>query len=207
MVYKQKPRGFTYVGILLAIAIMGFFVAAVSEVWHTAAKREREAELLFAGGQIRQALTRYAASAPGGERYPRRLEDLLRDPRYPVPRRYLRQVYRDPMTPSGEWGLVTTGDFIVGVHSLSEEEPLKTAGFDFADRAFEDKKKYSEWVFMMVDTRAVRAPAATKTAPAAASRTPAASSTTPAASSPLPGTLAQPRSAPRQQRPPNSRAR
>lgn len=143
--------GFTYIGLLLAIAIVGIFMAAVSEVWHTAAQREREAELLFAGDQIRQALTRYAISAPGGERYPRNLKDLLRDPRYPLPRRYLRQVYRDPMTKSGEWGLVKTGDFITGVHSLSDEEPLKTAAFSFADRAFEDKKKYSEWVFMMVE--------------------------------------------------------
>ena len=143
--------GFTYIALLLGIAIMGFFMAAVSEVWHTAVKREREAELLFAGDQIRRAITRYATSAPGGERYPRRLEDLLRDPRYPLPRRYLRQVYRDPMTPSGEWGLVQTGDFITGVHSLSEDEPLKSAGFSFADRGFEDKKKYSEWLFVFIE--------------------------------------------------------
>src|SRR5204863_1369379 len=142
---KQKSGGFTYIGLLLGIAIMGFFMAAVSEVWYTAVKREREAELLYAGDQIRRAISRYAASAPGVERYPRRLEDLLRDPRYPLPRRYLRQLYRDPMTPSGEWELVKTGDFITGVHSLSEDAPLKSAGFRFADRAFEDKQKYSEW--------------------------------------------------------------
>jgi type II secretory pathway pseudopilin PulG len=148
---KRSADGFTYIGLLLGIAIMGFFMAAVSEVWHTAVKREREAELLFAGDQIRRALTRYAMSAPGVERYPRRLEDLLRDPRYPLPRRYLRQLYRDPMTASGEWGLVKTGDFITGVHSLSEDEPLKNAGFGLADRGFEDKKKYSEWAFMIIE--------------------------------------------------------
>jgi type II secretory pathway pseudopilin PulG len=148
---KGRPEGFTYIGLLLGIAIMGCFMAAVSEVWHTAVKREREAQLLFAGDQIRRALTRYAMSASGVERYPRRLEDLLRDPRYPLPRRYLRQVYADPMTPSGEWGLVKSGDFITGVYSLSEDEPLKSAGFSLADRGFEDKKKYSEWVFMLVE--------------------------------------------------------
>jgi type II secretory pathway pseudopilin PulG len=153
MSQKNKPStdGFTYIGLLLGIAMMGFFMAAVSEVWYTAVKREREAELLFAGDQIRRAITRYAISAPGAERYPRRLEDLLRDPRYPLPRRYLREVYRDPMTASGEWGLVKTGDFITGVHSLSEDEPIKSAGFGFADRGFEDKKKYSEWLFMYVE--------------------------------------------------------
>src|SRR5205085_3249330 len=166
---KGRPAGFTYIGLLLGIAIMGFFMAAVSEVWHTAVKRERETELLFAGDQIRKALTRYAISAPGGERYPRQLEDLLRDPRYPLPRRYLRQVYRDPMTASGEWGLVKVGDFITGVYSLSDEEPLKTAGFSDADRAFEDKKKYSEWLFMLVESpRISRARTAATAAPAGA---------------------------------------
>jgi type II secretory pathway pseudopilin PulG len=147
-VQQRSSGGFTYIGLLLAIAIVGFFIAAVSEVWHMGLKREREAELLFAGDQIRRALTRYATSAPGGERYPRRLEDLLRDPRYPLPRRYLRQVYRDPMSADGTWGLVKSGDFIIGVNSSSEEEPLKTGAFAFADRAFEEKKKYSEWIFM-----------------------------------------------------------
>ena len=171
MHYKEKRSsdGFTYIGLLLAIAILGFFAAGVSEVWHTALKREREAELLFAGDQIRRALTRYAISAPGGERYPRRLEDLLRDPRYPLPRRYLRQVYRDPMTADGEWALVKTGDFITGVHSLSEDEPLKSANFGFADRGFEDKKKYSEWIFMVVEpARNTRARAPTTVTPRAA---------------------------------------
>ena len=165
-------------------------MVAVSEVWQTALKRQKEEELLYAGDQIRQALTRYAMSAPGGERYPRRLEDLLRDPRYPLPRRYLRQVYRDPMTPDGEWALVKTGDFITGVHSQSDAEPMKTAAFRFADRAFEGKEKYSEWIFMMVDpARVTRARTATTTpAPKTATTT----TTTPAA----PRTLVRPAAPP-----------
>jgi len=179
MVAKNKPtpRGFTYIGLLLGIAIMGYFMAAVSEVWHTAVKREREAELLFAGDQIRRALSRYAAASPGVERYPRRLEDLLRDPRFPLPRRYLRQVYRDPMGASGEWELVKTGEFIIGVHSQSEDEPLKSAGFAFADRGFEDKKKYSEWMFMVVEPARARTRAPTKGASGAPSPAPARAAT------------------------------
>jgi type II secretory pathway pseudopilin PulG len=194
MVHK-KTRGFTYIGILLAIAIMGFFIAMVSQVWHTAAKREREAELLFAGDQIRRALTRYALSSPGGERYPRRLEDLLRDPRYPVPRRYLRQIYRDPMTPSGGWGFVMNGEFIIGVHSLSEEPPLKTGGFSLGDAAFADKTKYSEWLFMMVETPRLSR-VGVGTAPRPAAGRPAADAA-PAALKPVPGAVTQPRFAAR----------
>ena len=154
-------------------------MVAVSEVWQTALKREKEDELLFAGDQIRRALTRYAMSAPGGERYPRRLEDLLRDPRYPLPRRYLRQIYRDPMTPDGEWTLVKTGDFIMGVRSQSDAEPLKTAAFRLADRAFEGKEKYSEWIFMVVEPARVTR-ARTATTPAAPRTTTTTTTTTPA---------------------------
>ena len=34
-----------------------------------------------------------------------------------------------------------------GVHSLSENMPLKTAGFAVRDAAFEGKTKYSDWQF------------------------------------------------------------
>jgi type II secretory pathway pseudopilin PulG len=180
---KARCAGFTYIALLLAFAAAGIFMLAVSEVWQTALKREKEDELLYAGDQIRQALTRYAMSAPGGERYPRRLEDLLRDPRYPLPRRYLRQVYRDPMTPSGEWALVRTGEFITGVHSQSEEQPLKTAAFRFADRAFEGKEKYSEWIFLLVEPARVTR-ARTATTPAAAKTTATPTTTTPKPATP-----------------------
>lgn len=143
------PRGFTYIGFLLAIVVMGILLSAASQVWHTAQKREREAQLLFAGNEYRRALARYYFSTPGNtERYPRSLEHLVKDPRYPAVRRHLRRLYPDPMTPSGEWGLVMAGELIMGVYSQSDDEPMKIAGFAFPDRAFEGKTKYSEWVFV-----------------------------------------------------------
>jgi hypothetical protein len=40
--------------------------------------------------------------------------------------RYLRRIYRDPMTSKTEWGLVQSVDGrIMGVHSLSKDKPLK----------------------------------------------------------------------------------
>ena len=148
---QAHAPGFTYIGILLTIAMVGFLLAAASQVWHTAQRREREAELLFAGNEIRRALAQYYVSTPGnGERYPRRLEDLLKDPRYPTVRRYLRKLYPDPISGNAEWGLVKAGELITGVYSLSEEEPLKSSGFAFVDRGFEEKKKYSEWIFFPV---------------------------------------------------------
>jgi hypothetical protein len=36
------------------------------------------------------------------------------------------------------------------VHSLSEETPIKVANFHDADRQFEGKTKYNEWMFIYV---------------------------------------------------------
>jgi len=140
--------GFTYIALLLLVAMMSVSLAVVAQVWHTEQKRAKEEELLYVGNQIRRALALYAASAPGGgERYPRRLEDLTKDPRYPDVRRYLRKVYRDPITGSTDWGLVKAGDYITGVYSRSEEEPFKKSGFPPVDQGFEEQTKYSAWVF------------------------------------------------------------
>jgi len=146
---RRLSAGFTYLGLLLLVAMMGIALTVVSQVWQTVQQREKEDELLFVGDQMRRALTLYAANAQGGPRYPQSLEELLKDPRYPAPRRYLRKIYVDPITGRAEWGLVKgPGDVIMGVYSLSEDEPLKKTGFRFVDRAFEGKTKYSEWVFI-----------------------------------------------------------
>lgn len=123
-----------------------------AEVWHTAQQREREKELLFIGDQFRQALNDFYEHTPGKERrYPASLEDLLKDPRYPATQRYLRRIYRDPVSGSEQWGLITgPGGEIYGVHSLSEEEPVKKGNFSPEDRNFEGSMKYADWVFMYV---------------------------------------------------------
>ena len=146
----QRERGFTYIGVLVLVALVGIGLAAAGQVWHTAAKREKERELLFIGQEFRTALNRYAKHTPGKEkRAPMSLEELLRDPRHPGIQRYLRKIYVDPMTGSTEWGLVKgpAGE-IHGVHSLSTDAPLKKANFALADRRFEGATKYSDWVFM-----------------------------------------------------------
>src|SRR5262245_46206627 len=98
---RRRPcaGGFTYIGLLIAIAVMGIGLAAIGPVSRTLQLRELESELLFAGDQIRRAIGEYYESSPAGlKQYPKKLEDLLRDNRYPGVRRYLRRLYFDPMT-------------------------------------------------------------------------------------------------------------
>jgi len=140
--------GFTYVWLLVAVALMAAGLAAIGEVASTAAKREREAELLFVGDQFARAIAEYSASSPGAPQYPRKLEDLLADNRYPNARRYLRRIYPDPMTGRPDWGLVRgPGGGIVGVHSQSMERPLKTANFPQGYESFAGATVYSAWRF------------------------------------------------------------
>ena len=63
--------------------------------------------------------------------------------------RYLRRIYRDPITGKPEWGLVQspTGG-IMGVHSLSNGRPIKTGAFDEADKELDGKVRYSDWQFV-----------------------------------------------------------
>lgn len=146
-----RTAGFTLLGLLFLVAGLGIGMAAVGTLWHTAAIRERELELLFVGNQYRQAIRSFwETPLPAGvpRRLPRNFDELLSDPRFAQTVRHLRRIYRDPVTGGREWGLVREPDGgISGVYCLSREKPMKQTGFDRANHAFEGRERYSEWIF------------------------------------------------------------
>jgi type II secretory pathway pseudopilin PulG len=147
----MRQRGFTYVGLLLLVAMSSAALAAAGSLWSIESRREKEADLLFIGEQFTQAISSFRDRTPAGQmqRFPQRLEELVDDRRWPTPRRHLRQVYVDPMTGTREWGLVTApGGAILGVHSLSEGQPLKRAGFAPEHEDFAVAASYREWRFV-----------------------------------------------------------
>jgi len=151
---RHTCRGFTYLTALFVIAFMGVGAMAIGTAWDGAMRRERETELLFVGNAYRLAIQRYYLA--GQRRYPRALEELVKDPRQPPTQRYIRQLYPDPITGTNDWGIVKAPDGgVMGVYSKSELEPLKTANFKVRDRDLERGAKYSDWRF-------VYAPAAAK---------------------------------------------
>jgi type II secretory pathway pseudopilin PulG len=162
----ERDSGFTYLTVLIIIALMGVGLALAGEVWHTAAMRDKEAELLFVGNQYRNAISLYYESTPGAvKRYPRTLEELLKDERYPTVRRYLRSLYPDPVTGKPEWGIIKAPDGgVMGVYSLSEEQPFKAANFRPRDKTFEGAAKYSDWKFAYLPQAAAK-PGAKPSAP------------------------------------------
>lgn len=146
---RRAQFGFTYVGLLIIVAILGVTLASIGTVWHTSQQRFREKQLLFIGNQYSMAIAAYYQNSPGAvKQYPKKLEELLHDNRYPTTERYLRKLFTDPITGSAEWGLIKAADgSITGVYSLSEAEPIKKNNFAKSYAKFADKKHYSEWKF------------------------------------------------------------
>lgn len=146
---QRRQLGFTYMGLLFFVAVMGVMLAASGVVWSSVSKRAKERELLFIGHQFRTAIKTYYLSTPGTiKRYPAKLEDLLVDHRQAATVRHLRRIYADPMTGSREWGLVRAPDGgIQGIFSLSGQAPIKTGGFAVYDAPFSHAKAYVEWRF------------------------------------------------------------
>ena len=163
----RSQEGFSYIGILLMVALIGTQLALAGVVWSFAQARQKERELLFVGGQFRTAISQYYLNPKGPQKeYPRRLEDLIKDPRYPATIRHLRKIYADPITGKKQWGLIKlpNNGGIVGVYSLSEKEPIKTDNFRPADKSFARKQRYSEWKFAALGTVNVGAPGSPGTA-------------------------------------------
>jgi type II secretory pathway pseudopilin PulG len=145
--------GFTYIGVLFAVALMGISLALIATVTSQIQQREKERQLLFIGKQFMQAINSYYAYENPliGQlkQLPKKLEDLVEDRRAATIQRHLRKIFFDPFAASIEWGLIKdANNGIVGVYSKSEAKPIKVANFDQEFAAFADKQHYSDWKFI-----------------------------------------------------------
>lgn len=146
-----NSAGFTYITALVFVVIIGISLTTAGSVWTTVLQKEREQELLFAGDQIKRAIQAFYKETPGGRtpEYPRSLQDLLKDSRYLSQRRYLRRVYRNPMSRDGKWEFVIDSrGGIKGVFAKSKGTPIKKANFPVGYENFEKAATYSDWKFM-----------------------------------------------------------
>jgi type II secretory pathway pseudopilin PulG len=158
----RRPHGFTYLGLLILIAVLGITSTVSLQVGSILQRRAAEEELLQIGTEFRNALISYANATPVGQkRAPANLQELLKDPRYPNPRRHLRKLYPDPLTGKPEWGIVEApnGSGIVGVYSLSNARAIKIGGFDTPFQTFSGKTSYRDWIFT-ADVQALNPPVA-----------------------------------------------
>ncbi len=128
---RTRSLGFTYIGLLLLLALVGAGLGALGQRWSNTLHRAREAELDFRGQAIQRAIASYwAASAPQGHALPRDLGDLLEDRRSGDLHRHLRRLYTDPFTGLADWQLVKQepGGGLLGVRSRAAVPAMNTRG-------------------------------------------------------------------------------
>jgi len=122
----MKPKedtGFTYVEVMITIAILTILAAVTIPVARTTIKRQRELELKAALREMRNAIDSYKKYVDAGqiqpegldsEGYPPDLDKLVEgvtlqgtiDKKI----KFLRRIPKDPMTSTYEWGLRSLQD-------------------------------------------------------------------------------------------------
>lgn len=154
-----RQGGFTYLGVMFVIVLMGIGLAGAGQFWSLTSQRDKEAQLIWVGSQYVRALRAYHARSPGRKTWPLTLEELLEDRRFPTPVRHLRQPYRDPLAPESAWELIRNAEGrIVGLHSQAAGVPLKQANFPLLWEDFAGMQSYADWRF--VADAALRGPRA-----------------------------------------------
>jgi type II secretory pathway pseudopilin PulG len=128
----------------LAMAVvMGLMLMKIGPAVAAEVQRENESELIFRGEALAVALRTYAAKTG---RYPTDLEEVMK-----YRPRILRQKYKDPMTPDGQWEFITQvqpgtsgsteGLPIVGVRSKSTANGI---------HIYQNKELVHDWEFSAV---------------------------------------------------------
>ncbi len=151
---RGRSRGFTYLGLLFLVSLMALTAAAASALWSVAKHRDDERQLVFVGRQFEAAIESYKRVSKDPKlQYPRELEQLLSDDRFPEPAHHLRRVFHDPMTGQAQWGLIRSPEGgIVGVYSLSVRKPFPRLNVT-QDYRVPSRVSYRDWKFVAPSAR------------------------------------------------------
>ena len=111
--------GFTYLWLLLFIAISTAGAATLGEMWQAQAQRAKEEDLGWCLQQFAVALNSYAKASPVGTlQQPLVIDELLEDRRSGTTLRHLRNLYPDPFTGKWDWIVIRgPGNLITGIKS------------------------------------------------------------------------------------------
>jgi type II secretory pathway pseudopilin PulG len=134
---------------LLLVFLLSLGLGKAVDVYANSLQRAQEEELVHVGSLYREAIKDYYLSAPDGRyRYPDHLEDLLKDSRHLVTRRYLRRRYLDPMTGLGLAPVLAPQGGIWGVVSTSAAQPIRSQAPQGVTTVVSGEINYSDWRFI-----------------------------------------------------------
>ena len=95
----KTGRGYTLVALMVGLTVMAILIAAVLPLASTQAQRDKEDELIFRGLQYAEGIRTFKRRYG---RYPNALKEM-----YEIRPRTLRKLWKDPITNSDKWGLIT----------------------------------------------------------------------------------------------------
>jgi type II secretory pathway pseudopilin PulG len=147
--WRRGEAGYNLVILMVAITVMNILIAATLPAWSQAIQREKEEELIFRGFQYAEAIRVFQIRFG---RLPVRLDELIK-----TEPRSIRQLWKDPMTADGKWGILFQGQPqvplkggdgngkeevavgpIIGVYSKSHKNCILL---------FDGREHYDEWRF------------------------------------------------------------
>lgn len=95
----KKSRGYTLVALAMGLTVMAILIAAVLPLASMESQRDKEDELIFRGIQYAEGIRNFRRRYG---RYPNTLKEM-----YEVRPRTLRKLWKDPITNSDKWGIIT----------------------------------------------------------------------------------------------------
>ena len=95
---RRGEAGYNLVVLIIAIAVMTAMLAAMLPLISQEIRRDKEEELVFRGLQYVEAIRLFQIRY---QRLPNKLSELIE-----VKPRCIRQLWKDPMTDDGKWGLI-----------------------------------------------------------------------------------------------------
>ncbi len=93
----RRSSGYVLIMLLFLITAMAIGLMVAVPVWQTQIQREKEEELIFRGNQYVEAVRVFQQKKPGT--FPRSLDELVEE-------KCIRRLYKDPMTPDGNWDII-----------------------------------------------------------------------------------------------------
>ncbi len=95
---RRRSAGYNLVVLAVAITVLNILVAKALPLWSYVVQKEKEEELIFRGLQYAEAIRIFQVRHG---RLPTKLEELIK-----VEPRSIRQLYKNPMSDDGDWGLI-----------------------------------------------------------------------------------------------------
>ncbi len=151
---RRREAGYALVALMATLTIGAIVLAAALPSWRYLIKNDREEELIFRGGQIADAIQRYQKKNGA---FPPNLETLVKT-------RFLRKLYKDPMTRDGKWRLLPPGGGVPpvvpgggatppstqppapGATTIGPIEGVASRSKEKSLRLFNGQSRYDQWL-------------------------------------------------------------